>query len=451
MPVLRQIVEATRGRLARTTGWTFLLRGANVALTFVVVAMLARYLGPADYGQYSVVLALLTTLAIPAQFGIPALVIREVSRARADDAWWRFHDISRWAHGLTFAIGLPMIALTVAAALIPNPLVPADEAPLLLAGAVMVLMLPLRALRSGLIRGLDRVVLGQVPGQVIQPILLLIAVGLLVFAPGAVGAETGLTPLTAMLANTVSVVLAWLLGGFILVYLLRGIDKRPGERWVVPGWKGAIVAFGLTNAMVLVDQQVGLLVLGAMAPDIEAGYYKVASQAATFTAMGYVAANMALGPGVAKAWREGKHDTVQSAVIRGSRLSALFAFPVSLFFLVAGGVFLELVFGADYLPAWPAMALLVLAQFANCAFGSNTVLLNMAGFERRNTIAFAIALACNVALAVALVPRFGATGAAAATAFSVVLRNLILWRDAHRLCGMETGFWGRVPRAAPPD
>lgn len=447
MRAIAPVIDAMRGRLAKTTGAVFLLRGANVGLNFVIAALLARWLGPSGYGQYSVVLALLTTLAIPAQFGIPALVIREVSRARADKAVWRFRDITRWAHGLTFLIGVPMLGLTVLAALVPNPLVPESEAAMMLAGAAMVLMLPLRALRSGLIRGLDRVVLGQIPGQVVQPILQLGFVLLLVLAPGAVGYAQGLTPLSAMLANTAAVVLAWVFGGFILLHLLRGVEQRPGERWVVPGWKGAIMAFGLTNAMVLIDQQVGLLVLGVIAPDAEAGFYKVASQAATFTAMGYVAANMALGPGVAKQWREGKLNAVQAAVIRGSRLSALFAFPVSVFFLVAGGLFLEIVFGADYLPAWPAMALLVGAQFVNCAFGSNTVLLNMSGNERENTKAFAVALAINVALSFALAPRFGATGAAAAAAASVVLRNVILWRAAHRLCGMETGFWGRVPKA----
>lgn len=441
------IIDALRGRLARTTGFTFLLRATNVGLTFAVAALLARFLGPEGYGQYSVMLALLTTLAIPAQFGIPALVIREVSRARADNAWWRFHDITRWAHVLSLTIGIPVLLATLALALLPNGLLPGDERFLLLAGAVLVVMLPLRALRSGLIRGLDRVVLGQFPGQVVQPTILLAAIGMLVLAPQWVGLD-GLSPFTAMLAYSVAVVLAWIVGGIILLSLLRGVEKRAGEKWVVPNWKSAILAFGLTNAMVLVDQQVGLLVLGAVSSDTAAGYYKVAGQAAMFTAMGYVAANMALGPGVAKQWREEKYEAVQTAVIRGSRLSAMFAFPVTLFFLVAGGLFLEIVFGEAYLPAWPAMILLVFAQFVNCSFGSNTVLLNMSGNERENTKAFAIALGCNVALAFALAPSFGATGAAAAAAFSIVLRNLILWRAAHRLCGMETGFWGRVPKEA---
>lgn len=450
MAIANLVRRLFAGRLVRTTGLTFALRVANTALNFGVAALLARYLGPHDYGRYSVVLALLTTLAIPAQFGIPALVIREVSRARADGAGWRFHDITRWAHVLTLAIGIPMLAITVLAAMLPVGLFSADETPVILAGAVLVVMLPLSGLRSGLMRGLDRVVLGQFPAQIVQPLLLLVFVVLLAFAPRSLGAASGLSPFTAMLAYSISAVVAWAVGGWVLLRLLEGVEKRPHERWVVPGWKGAILAFGLTNAMVLVDQQVGLLVLGVTSPDIEAAFFKVASQAAMFTAMGYVASNMALGPDVASKWHRGDHAAVQSAVVRGSRLSALFALPVSLFFLVAGGLFLRIAFGASYVPAWPAMALLVSGQFVNCALGSNTTLLNMSGNEKQNTYAFAIALGCNVALAFALAPRFGATGAAVAAAISVIMRNLILWRAAHRLCGIETGFWGRVPRPTAP-
>lgn len=227
---------------------------------------------------------------------------------------------------------------------------------------------------------------------------------------------------------------------------MKGIEKRPLEKWVLPRWKSSLLAFGLSNAMVQLDQQVGILVLGITSPDFEAGLFKVASQAATLTAMGYVASNMAIGPSVAKSWREGDRATVQSAVIRGSRLSALFALPITLFFLIGGDKFLEIAFGDEYLPAWWSILLLVFAQFVNCAFGSNSTLLNMSGNERENTRAFAISLACNLAIAFALAPQFGAVGAAAGTAFSVLLRNLLLWRAAHRLCGMETGFWGHIPK-----
>lgn len=450
MVLFDRLGKTLQGRLVRTTGTTFLLRCANVGLNFGIVALVARFLGPDGYGQYSVALALLTTLAIPAQFGLPALVIREVSRARADHALWRFHDISRWAFSLSLSIGLPMLFLALLIPFAPFRIIAPEETPVVLAGSLLVALLPLSALRGGLIRGLDRVALAQVPVQIVQPIAMLVAISALIFAGDFLGVRS-LNPVAVMVAYVTAVVVGWLVGGVILFKLQKDIEKRPGERWRVPRWKTALLAFGFSNAMVLIDQQVGLLVLGATSPDLEAGFYKVASQAATFTAMGYIASNMALGPDVAKKWREAKRDDVQIAVVRGSRLSTFFAFPVSLFFLLAGGLFLQVVFGKEYLPAWPAMALLVFAQFVNCAFGSNTTLLNMSGNERANAIAFAIAVAINVALAFALAPRFGATGAAAATAVSVLLRNLFLWRLAHRLCGMETGFWGRIPSKAAED
>lgn len=445
MPIPKLVRGLFSGRLVRAAGGTFLVRVANTLIALALSIILARLLKPEGFGRYSVVLAVLTLAAIPGQFGIPSLLIREVSRARANRAPWRIHDLSRWAHRLTLLIGGAMLALIFVLAILPLGIVPKDESALFMAGSVLVLVLPLRAVRSGLIRGLDRVVASEVVNQLVQPLLMLAGIAALAFVPAAIGAE-GLTPFTAMLANSTAAVLAWIAGGIVLHRLLRGIAKRPDARFAVPKWKSAVVAMGLTSAMVLIEQQAGLLVLGATAANVEASFYKVASQAALVTAMGYIAANMALGPGVAKNWHDGDFAAVQSALIRGSRLSALFAFPASVFFLVGGGAFLDFAFGADYRPAWPAMSLLVVAQFVNCAFGSNTTLLNMSDHEKHNTVAFALALACNVALALLLAPHYGATGAAAAAAFSIVLRNVILWRAAHRLCGMETGFWGRLRR-----
>jgi len=450
MAPIKTIRSLIQGKLAKTTGYVFLLRGGNIAFNFAIAVVLARLLGPDDYGQYSFILALISMLAIPAQFGLPAMLIREVSRARADRAMGRVRDISRWASRLSLTLSVPIAAGVIALSFLPVSFMPKEELLLLLAGSGLIILLPLRAIRSGLIRGLDKVVLGQIPGQIAQPLLTLAFITMLAFLTPITQLTGGLTPLTALIAYSLAVLAAWALSGLILLKLLGPLARSIGETYSIPHWKKTLVAFGLANAMVLIDQQIGILVLGITAPDSDAGLYKVAGQAATFTAMGYVASNMALGPGVAKAWREGRRDAVQSAVIRGSRLSAAIALPISLFFLIAGGVFLELLFGADYVSAWPAMCLLVIAQFINCAFGSSTTLLNMSGNETANTRSFAIAIAANIGLCVLLAPSYGAAGAATAAAISVILRNVLLWRAAHRLTGIETGFWGRLPAKGTP-
>ena len=115
-PVRATSIAATLVNLVTvlTLCWQYAAKGATGPLFVHAREVLANPAISFSVGAdgVSLLLALLTTLAIPAQFGIPALVIREVSRARADKAVWRFRDITRWAHGLTFLIGVPMLGIS---------------------------------------------------------------------------------------------------------------------------------------------------------------------------------------------------------------------------------------------------------------------------------------------------------------------------------------------------
>src|SRR5688500_8786945 len=116
------------GRLLRDAGGTFLVRICSALLALMITVPLARVLGPEGFGHYSVVLAVLTFAAIPVQFGIPSLLMREVSRARAENALFRVHALSRWAQRLTLLFGAPMLLLLLAAIFLPLGLVSDDEA-----------------------------------------------------------------------------------------------------------------------------------------------------------------------------------------------------------------------------------------------------------------------------------------------------------------------------------
>ena len=54
-------------------------------------------------------------------------------------------------------------------------------------------------------------------------------------------------------------------------------------------------------------------------------------------------------------------------------------------------------------------------------------------------------LSC-VAMLFILVPRFGMLGAALATAFAMLVWNLLCWRDARRRLGIDTSILGTLRR-----
>src|SRR5512142_1401779 len=61
------------------------LKLANAGFTFVSAVLLARLMGPSEYGVYSYVYALVTLLSVPSEFGLPTLVIRETARGMASE------------------------------------------------------------------------------------------------------------------------------------------------------------------------------------------------------------------------------------------------------------------------------------------------------------------------------------------------------------------------------
>ena len=84
------------GLVARGAGWSFVMQGAGLGLGYAVHVTLARWLGAADYGVYTYVLAWASLLAIPAGMGFPILVVRFVPEYRIGEQWDRLRGLLQW-------------------------------------------------------------------------------------------------------------------------------------------------------------------------------------------------------------------------------------------------------------------------------------------------------------------------------------------------------------------
>ena len=84
------------------------------------------------------------------------------------------------------------------------------------------------------------------------------------------------------------------------------------------------------------------------------------------------------------------------------------------------------IFGPEFLPAAPALAVLAIGQLVNAGSGSVGSLLTMTGHERDAAVGFGLSAVMNVALNVLLIPLWGPLGAAVATASSLIAWNVIL-------------------------
>jgi O-antigen/teichoic acid export membrane protein len=399
------------------------VRAAGVVAALLSTVVLARTLGAEQFGAYAWALALITMLAVPAQLGLPELVVRETAKAKGLEKWGLMRGVWGWSSGAAI-ISSGIIACICAATLLL--LGQWGWTPL----AVGLIFIPLGALaniRGAALRGLGQVVPGLFPMQVLRP-----AVGIVVVLAWSIVAD--LDAAGSMIIFVASSGVALLAS----TYLLRRF--RPQEARVAKperhnlAWAGSTVTFALVAGMTVVLQQTDIVMLGAISGMEDAGLYRVSVQGALLVSFGLTATISAISPHFARAHAVNDMAELRRLVIFSSRLTVALAIIPVVVLVGFGQDLIILVFGAPYAAAIYPLLILALGQLAIAVVGPVSVLLAMTGHERDSAMVMAIAMVLNVALNTLLIPRFGPIGAAAATATSVAVQHtLLIWRVHARL------------------
>ena len=422
--------------LRRASAGTFAVKLAETGLALGVTASLTRLLGPAGFGTYAFALTIVFLASVPAQAGLPPLVVRETSKAAAADRWGQVDRLWAWSGATGLLVGVVVAGLVM---LLAWPLSPPAPLGVLAGGLPLVPLLALTAVRAAALRGLRRMVLGQLLDTVARPAVFLLLIGL----AAMLTAPQALTPVRAMLLHTAAAALALALATWRLRVAGKGARARaipdPGQP---AAWRRAAVPMGLVASLQVLNTSADVVMLGVLADDADVGIYRVAAQAAALVSFGLVAVNVAIGPQVARDHAAGRHHDLQRLVTASARGAFAFALVSVTVLLAAGGWLLSLFAGPAFAAGATSLKILALGQLVNAGMGSVGLLLQMTGHERDTLRNVAVAAGGNVALNLALIPAFGTAGAATATALTFVLWNGLLWRAVHRRLGIESSALG---------
>ena len=202
----------------------------------------------------------------------------------------------------------------------------------------------------------------------------------------------------------------------------------------------------LMDGLRVLQPQLVILLLGLMLTAGDVGLYRVAVATAIMVAVPMTLVGSVVTPLWARLHAEGDRRRMQLLSTRSAQLMTAGVLGLSLPVILFGRELIGLLFGAEYRPAYPALAVLCAGQLVQAFFSPNGGLLLMTGHERRVTRATFLSLLSCVAMLFILVPRFGMLGAALATAFAMLVWNLLCWRDARRRLGIDTSILGTLRR-----
>lgn len=426
--------NALGGVIVRALAGAGLVQAAGMLATFVVGILLARGLGVTGYGQYGMAFAIIALASVPGEFGLPRLVLRETAAATVSANSVLQLAVVDWTTRRAIFASVVAIALVVAGLFLflgrSHPAVSFA----LLVGLPLVPLGALVAIRSNALMGRHEVIKSQVPTLLMRPLLFTAFLLLLFWIHPNVGAAE------AMASNVVTALAALLLVDHWFGSRLPRVKEQ-----LLPtseDWTSSSVAMALMDGFRVLQGQIGILLLGFLVGADQAGVFRVAVAAALMVSVPMTLFETVFSPVFARLFTAREFDRLQQLATRSAQVSTLTMLCFSMPIFVWGHELIEWIFGQEYLPAYAALAALCGGQIISAAFGMNASILMMTGHEKHLTRAVMLGVIANILLVALLVPRWGAFGAALASVGYVITWNVIGWRDARRLLGVDSSLLG---------
>ncbi len=428
VPVLK---ESIRQQIVKGTLGVGGLTALSLLLSLSCSIVLARGLGPDDFGRYAFVMACVALLSLPVGTGVLQLVTREVAVYHDNEKWGLFRGFLRWICFRGVWIASVLMALVLCLSIFHTDWSRGDRWLLLAIGSLMIPLLCLLNIKVGALRGLGYPVYAKIPDLLVRPASHLSICGA-VFLLGR------LDPGIALASQVFAVVFALVYGGVLLrkvcpVMVENAVEERRSHEWA-SAWRTFVLLVGAS----MLNSQLGIVLLGWLGSNRDVASLRLASKGAQFVTFSLVVINMVIAPHVAQAYSKGNHGRLQRLSRQSARVVFAGALPVALSLIFLGGPIIGVLFGKNYVSdVKMPLAILAGGQLLNAFFGSVGLFLMMSGHEDDTFHGQAWALVVNLSLALFLIPRFGATGAACAAAAGLIIWNLVLAVKLFRRLGIR--------------
>ncbi|MEC4676581.1 MAG: flippase [Nitrospirota bacterium] len=169
---------------------------------------------------------------------------------------------------------------------------------------------------------------------------------------------------------------------------------------------------------------IDILMLGYFLPSSEVGIYAVALKVGLLVLLPLTAFNMIFAPMISNLYNRNEKEV----------LERLFKTVTKWIFTISFGLFLVItlfsrpilnIFGRDFIAGNLVLVILALGRLIDAAAGSVGYILVMTGRPKINLVNTLTLCVVTITLNLLLIPRYGITGAAVGTAFSIIFINIL--------------------------
>jgi O-antigen/teichoic acid export membrane protein len=408
----------------------FAIRLVGAGLTYASMVVLARWLGPHNFGIYAYVLVIITLLGLGFSFGFNSSALRFVPSYLARKKLRRLSGFLRRSHGIV--VGLSLFGAICGAGLVwlfRNDIESYYVMPLLV-GLLCVPVWTLLNQFEATARSFGWVNVAYIPGFILRPFLLMAFVGTIVLLGGTADAVSALWALTGACAAA-AVVQGVLVFSRVKPHLA---EVRPAFH--TSHWSTISLSFLMIDGFRMLLDNTDVLMIGRLLDPHSVAVYFAAIRSGGLVAFVSFSMMAFAVPKFAEIHSTGTKQDLQKFV---TEVIQMMFWPSLLTAgaLAALGPFILSLFGPDFRMGYPTMLVVLVGLVLRSATGPVEFLLNVTGHHRDTVRVYGFAAAASIGLNLILIPAFGIIGAAIATYTAMIGGNIYLYVLVKRRLGVS--------------
>jgi O-antigen/teichoic acid export membrane protein len=391
----------------------------SILANFVYQFFLARLLGPSDLGILNLGISVITLVSLVMIFGLDRALVRYVTYYLGLED--RQREVGVTVSALII-LGITVLVITplfwIATPFLADRVFQKPE--LLSVLRILSLGLPFIALTRVLL-GVAQAYKQMMPilgiEQIAVPVARVAGLLLLVLLLGA-----------SSLVAAQSYTFAAILGSLLAIYFASHIycQRQSGTQPQLVAWE--VLHFAWLAMLTIIfnraNAQTETLVLGAFSTSEQVGIYTVGLKATIFISIFLDALATVFTPHIADLYARKDPTRLAQQLKAVTRWAFTLALPVAIILFIESTDIMVML-GPGFESGAPVLHLLVVAQIAYVILGPGGLMLMMTNYNWLNLVNAILNLILSLGLDLALIPRYGAIGAAVAGAVTIVFVNLL--------------------------
>lgn len=400
--------------IARGAGFVLMGTVLSTGLGFLIRAFLIRELPTAEYGLFALALTAAGMLTTIGTLGLRQGVTRTVSRCETES---EVRNVTLTAITSTFIVSFLFSGVLVIFAdfIAIHIFREAGLTPFLEVVGALVPAMSIQSVIIAMFRGKKRVYERIMVQNLVSPVARLVLIGgSVLLGYGAFGAT---------IAWTIGIILSTILGAYYLYQRTMIFEPSPFQ----PQYR-SLLSFSLplmiSSAMWTIVQQADNFLLGYFGTSVEVGIYDGAFLLARLLLIILGAFGFLFMPIFSELESAGKLDRMNDIYTSVTEWAALLVLPLYVAILFVPEAILTTVFKESYGAGAIPLMFVATGFFLHVLSGSSGDALIALGRTRLVMVGNVGAGLVNILLNLVLIPRFGISGAAAASAVAYVFFNL---------------------------